>query len=176
MAYYNNPYGYGQQFYGGSYMPQQISYGGVPQPVPQSQNNSGMIWVDGEIGARAFQMPSGATGPIALWDTNDTVVYLKSCNQAGMPNPPAENPVPDGGAGPYASRRAAAERIHDEQHRQRAWRRRLRHKRRHEPAEGGDHGDEGAPDEPEESKWQPEWAPGKRESQHKRRRNKWLTR
>lgn len=88
MAYYNNPYGYGQQMYGSGYIPQnQIVYGGAPQPSQPSQNSGGMIWVDGEIGARAFQMPAGVTGPIALWDTNDTVVYLKSCNQAGMPNP-----------------------------------------------------------------------------------------
>lgn len=57
-------------------------------PMPQ-QPNTGMIWVDGEVGAKAFQMPQGypVGTPIALWDTNDQVIYLKSINQMGMPNP-----------------------------------------------------------------------------------------
>ena len=48
--------------------------------------NNGIIWVDGEVGAKAYQL-QGQQGPIALWDTNDTVIYLKSVNQMGMPNP-----------------------------------------------------------------------------------------
>lgn len=53
------------------------------------QNVKGIEWVDGEVGAKAFQMPAGwpANTPIALWDTNDTVIYLKSINAMGMPNP-----------------------------------------------------------------------------------------
>ena len=45
-------------------------------------------WVDGEIGARAFQMPVGwpVGSPIALWDTNDSIIYLKSINQLGAPS------------------------------------------------------------------------------------------
>ena len=48
-----------------------------------------MTWVDGEVGAKAWQMPQGwpPNQPIALWDTNDTVIYLKSINPMGMPNP-----------------------------------------------------------------------------------------
>ena len=60
-----------------------------PSPQQQSQSAQGIIWVDGEVGAKAFQMPQGwpAGTPIPLWDTNDTVIYLKSINQMGMPNP-----------------------------------------------------------------------------------------
>ena len=68
-----------------------------PQPVYQSyspapqyqQSGPGLQWVDGEVGAKAFQMPQGwpVGVPIALWDTNDQVIYLKSVNQMGMPNP-----------------------------------------------------------------------------------------
>ena len=58
----------------------------VQQPQPQPVHNSGMIWVDGEIGAKAYQL-NGQTGPVALWDTNDQIIYLKSVNQMGMPNP-----------------------------------------------------------------------------------------
>ena len=34
-------------------------------------------------------MPQGwsPNTPIPLWDTNDTIIYLKSINQMGMPNP-----------------------------------------------------------------------------------------
>ena len=59
------------------------------QQTQTSQYGPGLIWVDGEVGAKAFQMPSGwaANQPIALWDTNDTIIYLKSTNPMGMPNP-----------------------------------------------------------------------------------------
>ena len=58
-------------------------------PVQQNQNGMGIKWVDGEVGAKAFQMPAGwpPNQPIDLWDTNDTVIYLKSINPMGMPNP-----------------------------------------------------------------------------------------
>ena len=90
MAYtpgYYMPNGmYGGQSYPMNGM-QTVSYGGVPQPMPTQQASSGIIWVDGEVGAKAFQMPAGTNGPVALWDTNDQVIYLKSMNQMGMPNP-----------------------------------------------------------------------------------------
>jgi len=90
MANYPVPYqpwnysGVGQQMY-----PQ------YPQSMPNTQQTSqttqtgGLIWVDGEVGAKAYQLPAGmpANQPIALWDTNDTVIYLKSVNPMGMPNP-----------------------------------------------------------------------------------------
>ena len=73
-------------------------YGGIGQQMyPQYQQSAaqpgqtahGLIWVDGEVGAKAYQLPAGlpANQPIALWDTNDTVIYLKSINPMGMPNP-----------------------------------------------------------------------------------------
>ena len=59
------------------------------QQPQTAQHGLGLIWVDGEVGAKAYQMPAGlpANQPIALWDTNDTIIYLKSTNQLGMPNP-----------------------------------------------------------------------------------------
>lgn len=75
------------------------NYGGMSQqvypqyqqsmPAQQTQNSPGLIWVDGEVGAKAYQLPQNwpANQPIALWDTNDTVIYLKSINPMGMPNP-----------------------------------------------------------------------------------------
>lgn len=82
---YNNPY----------LSPTYMSGYGISPNNMQAQNPSPiaqlkpMEWVDGEVGARAFQMPAGwpANTPIPLWDSTDTVIYLKSVNQVGMPNP-----------------------------------------------------------------------------------------
>lgn len=92
MANYPVPYqnnwgfsGIGQQMYPqfASSLPQ------TSQATAQTQQNGSLIWVDGEVGAKAYQLPQGlpANQPIALWDTNDTVIYLKSVNPMGMPNP-----------------------------------------------------------------------------------------
>lgn len=93
MANYPVPYqntwnysGIGQQMY-----PQYPSTAmqQVQQTPAAAQTAHAMIWVDGEVGAKAYQMPAGwpANQPIALWDTNDTVIYLKSINPMGMPAP-----------------------------------------------------------------------------------------
>lgn len=87
MPNYFNPY----NFYPVSYA-NQMGYSGVPvqqnftQPQTQPINNCAMAWVDGEIEARGRQMPVGVT-QLAMWDTNRPVIYLKSLNQMGMPNP-----------------------------------------------------------------------------------------
>ena len=87
-------------FYNPSYMPTAypMPYGGasyntaVPMPAQsytpaQPPMQSNVIGVDGEIGAKAFNIPNGSTGPIALWDTNDNVIYMRTFNAAGMPMP-----------------------------------------------------------------------------------------
>ena len=63
--------------------PQQQSY------APAQQTQLGMQWVDGEIGAKAFQMPAGwpVNVPVVLWDIGEPIIYFKSVNQMGMPNP-----------------------------------------------------------------------------------------
>ena len=89
---YGNMYGnsYGQS-YGPAYG--QMSMGQYPQQQSFAQGGQGtpvgIIWVDGEVGAKAQQMPAGwpVNTPLPLWDTNDTIIYLKSMNQMGMPNP-----------------------------------------------------------------------------------------
>ena len=92
MPNYYNPY----NFFPATY-PQQYSTAMNPQlnPTPAQQGYSGtpamksMEWVEGEVGAKAFQMPQGwpANQPIPLWDSTDTVIYLKSWSQMGIPNP-----------------------------------------------------------------------------------------
>ena len=76
MAYYN-PYYYTQYpYYNQSY----------------TQNIKSMEWVDGEVGAKAFQMPAGwpPETPIVLWDSTEKKIFLKSWNNAGMANPMQE--------------------------------------------------------------------------------------
>lgn len=92
MPNYYNPY----NFYPASYQPAvpmmnnnmpmtpQQSFSQQPQQSPKM-----MEWVEGEVGAKAFQMPNGwpANSPIPLWDSTDTVIYLKSWGPMGIPNP-----------------------------------------------------------------------------------------
>lgn len=84
QTYPTNSY---QQQYSQAYQPQ-YQQPGMSYAQPQ-QARVGIEWVDGEVGAKAFQLPAGwpANAPMPLWDTNDTVIYLKSINQMGMPNP-----------------------------------------------------------------------------------------
>lgn len=89
MAYnYQNPYTmYPAAAYQQTYAQQPNQY---TQPAQSGTSHPvGLIWVDGEVGAKAYQMPAGWTPntPLPLWDTNDTVIYLKSVNPMGMPNP-----------------------------------------------------------------------------------------
>ena len=89
MPYQNNWNSYGgvgQQIY------PNYGYAGAMQPQGQQQMSGGFVkgeieWVDGEAAAKSYQIPAGMTKPVALWDTNDTVIYLKSVNPMGMPNP-----------------------------------------------------------------------------------------
>lgn len=88
MPYQNNWNSYGGV---GQQMYPNYGYSGAMQPQTQQMSNGFMKgeieWVDGEAAAKSYQIPAGATKPIALWDTNDTVIYLKSMNPMGMPNP-----------------------------------------------------------------------------------------
>ena len=90
---YTNSWGYsgiGQQMYPQLQGTQMSFANQQAQPMQTAhQGGPGLIWVDGEVGAKAYQMPAGwpSNQPIALWDTNDTVIYLKSTNPMGMPNP-----------------------------------------------------------------------------------------
>ena len=89
MPYQNNWKSYGGV---GQQMYPNYGYAGAMQPQGQQQMSGGFMkgeieWVDGEAAAKSYQIPAGMTKPIALWDTNDTVIYLKSMNPMGMPNP-----------------------------------------------------------------------------------------
>lgn len=44
---------------------------------------SGMFWVQGEAGAKSFLVGAGQTVP--LFDSEDSVFYIKSADMSGMP-------------------------------------------------------------------------------------------
>lgn len=91
MPNYYNPYNniYPASYagpYGANWSPQPMATPVLPQPV-QNQPQCAMGYVsDGEIEARGRQMPAGVT-QYYMFDTNQPVIYLKSINQMGMPNP-----------------------------------------------------------------------------------------
>ncbi len=98
MSAYYNPYNFYQQPYAnptytGNYAyPSPTSMPAIQQSMSSStipENDFVMKWVEGEIGAKAFNMPVGwpANRPIPLWDSTDTVIWLKSWGPMGIPNP-----------------------------------------------------------------------------------------
>lgn len=92
MPSYYNPY----SFYPATYA-NQMGYNMMPmQPMNTQQSftqppiqRKYLEWVEGEVGAKAFQMPPDLppNQPIPLWDSTDTVIYLKSWGPMGIPNP-----------------------------------------------------------------------------------------
>ena len=57
------------------------------QPPPQQpqQQSSSILWVQGEAGAKAY--PVGAGNSVMLMDTEDSVMYIKTVDMSGMPQP-----------------------------------------------------------------------------------------
>lgn len=50
----------------------------------QSQQQSGIIWVQGEAGAKSYLVAPNTT--VQLWDSEAQVIYLKSADASGMPS------------------------------------------------------------------------------------------
>ena len=80
MPYYN------------SYLPQGY-YQGVSMPYnapnlpsnTQAQQNNQITWVQGEAAAKAY--PVGSGNSVLLMDSEESVFYIKSTDQSGMPQP-----------------------------------------------------------------------------------------
>ena len=85
--YYNPLYPYQSQTYYSTYPQQPIAYSASAYGM-QGGNNY-MISVDGEMAARAWQMPQNlAPGTIIpLWDLDGQHVYFKSTDNFGRINP-----------------------------------------------------------------------------------------
>ena len=107
-------YGFYQQqqpMYGGA-MPDMLGRYKMPyqQPQmpmqPQFQPQNGMIWVQGEAGAKSFMVAPGMV--TVLWDAEAQRIYIKSADASGIPSmrtlvwtdavadtQPQQNPVMD---------------------------------------------------------------------------------
>lgn len=53
---------------------------GATQPT----QNTGIIWVQGEAGAKSYLVAPNTTVP--LWDSETQTIYLKSADASGMPS------------------------------------------------------------------------------------------
>lgn len=80
MAYNYFPAGY-------QYYPMQNNafqnVGNVGNVAPNAQNN-GIIWVQGEAGAKSYMVAPNTT--VQLWDSESQTIYLKSADASGMPS------------------------------------------------------------------------------------------
>lgn len=54
------------------------------QQQSQPQNQSNLIWVQGEAGAKSYMVAPNNT--VQLWDSESQVIYLKSADSSGMPS------------------------------------------------------------------------------------------
>lgn len=70
-----------------NFQPQQIQQQQQPQ-IQQQQNvqpmTSGIIWVQGEAGAKSYLVAPNTT--IQLWDSERQTIYIKSADASGMPS------------------------------------------------------------------------------------------
>lgn len=74
-----NPYA--QQYQ----QPMQTIQTPMQQPVQPQQNNNGLIWVQGESGAKSYMVAPNNT--VMLMDAENSTFYLKSADASGMPLP-----------------------------------------------------------------------------------------
>ena len=74
MAYYNG--------FPATYQP--VYQAPVIQTQPQTQQQNGIIWVQGEQAAKSYLVAPNTT--VQLWDSEEKVIYLKSADASGMPS------------------------------------------------------------------------------------------
>ena len=86
MAGYYFPAGYQPNYYGGMYNPQpNVPQVPTPAQQPQQQGGNGLIWVQGETGAKGYLVAPNNT--VLLMDSEANQFYLKSTDGSGMPLP-----------------------------------------------------------------------------------------
>ena len=82
---------YGGYPYTNNAVPDQLAmyraqqYAPPQQPPAHPQGNSGLLWVQGEAGAKSFLLAPGQT--VMLMDSEDSVFYIKTADASGMPMP-----------------------------------------------------------------------------------------
>ena len=85
MALYNNPYQYNFGVPGQMNQFQQQPVQMPAQPVQQPQNNNGILWVSGEVGAKSYLVAPGTS--VLLMDSEAERFFIKSTDVSGMPQP-----------------------------------------------------------------------------------------
>lgn len=68
------------QYYNGNQM---FPYQAMQQPQSAVPVKDERVWVQGEIGAKAYMVVPGNT--VTLWDSESRRIWLKTVNSAGMP-------------------------------------------------------------------------------------------
>ena len=113
-------YGYQQPGFGGGYYgaaPDQLAQMRMGQNQPmqmqqqgQQQNGGGLVWVQGEAGAKSYMVANGSS--VLLMDSERQCFYLKSCDAAGMPSMRVFDyqerkaaPIPEEAAAEYVTRK-----------------------------------------------------------------------
>lgn len=82
MAYNNYfPAGY-QYLYPQQSVPTMQS--NIQQPSQPNAGFNGIIWVQGEAGAKSYLVAPNTT--VQLWDSESPIIYLKSADASGMPS------------------------------------------------------------------------------------------
>ena len=59
-------------------------YNPFPATYQPFQQQNGLIWVQGEAGAKSYLIAPNNT--VALWDSESQTIYLKSADPSGMPS------------------------------------------------------------------------------------------
>lgn len=77
---YNNYFPVGYQYM--YQQPQQFQPAQQPSVGPTGPN--GIIWVQGEAGAKSYLVAPNTT--VQLWDSESQTIYLKSADASGMPS------------------------------------------------------------------------------------------
>ena len=86
MAYNNGfPIVYQQMYPTYNYVPQQQLNQPVVQQMTQPVNDTGILWVQGEAGAKSWAVAPGKS--VMLMDSESNTFYIKSSDQSGMPMP-----------------------------------------------------------------------------------------
>jgi len=81
-AYNYFPMGYQQYQYAQPQFQQPVQP--VQQPSQSSNGTTGIIWVQGEAGAKSYLVAPNTT--VQLWDSESQTIYLKSADASGMPS------------------------------------------------------------------------------------------
>ena len=84
MPGYNNyfPMGYQTPYQSQPQFPVSNQY--AQSPNVSSTGTNGIIWVQGEAGAKSYLVAPNTT--VQLWDSESQTIYLKSADASGMPS------------------------------------------------------------------------------------------